>query len=115
LRQGNSFVIGMTFSVANPAGLAFWTGLGGGLLASRGELSLQETGALLLAFAAGALIWGCGMAALVTWGRRYAGGRLFRWVDGLCAAALSYFGVRLLWSSLRRGQRYLQPLLRIIP
>lgn len=112
-RQGSPFVIGMTFSIANPAGLAFWTGLGGGLLASRGDLSLSETGALLLAFALGAAIWGCSMAALVTWGRRYAGGSLFRWIDGVCAAALSYFGVRMLWSSLRRGQRYLQPVLRI--
>jgi threonine/homoserine/homoserine lactone efflux protein len=71
-------------------------------------------GALLLAFVIGAAVWGCGMSAVVTWGRRYAGGSLFRWIDALCAAALTYFGIRLLWTSLRRSHRWLAPLTRLV-
>jgi threonine/homoserine/homoserine lactone efflux protein len=114
VRQGRPFVIGMTFSVANPAGLAFWTGLGGGLLATRDDRSPIELAALLMAFAFGSVVWGCGMSAIVTWGRRFAGGSLFRWIDALCAAALSYFGIRLLWSSLRRSRRWLSPVFRLV-
>src|SRR3954469_20368500 len=36
-RQKSGLVIGITFSLANPAGLAFWTGLGGGVMASEGD------------------------------------------------------------------------------
>lgn len=114
IRQGSSFAIGVTFSIANPAGLAFWTGLGGGLLATRDRLSLAEMAALLLAFVVGSVVWGCGMSAVVTWGRRFAGGSLFRWVDAVCASALTYFGIRLLWSSLRRSSRWLSPLARLV-
>ena len=34
-RAGGSLVTGVVFSVANPAGLAFWTGIGGGMLGTK--------------------------------------------------------------------------------
>jgi threonine/homoserine/homoserine lactone efflux protein len=112
-RQKSGLTIGITFSLANPAGLAFWTGLGGGVMASSGDLATTDLIWLLAAFMLGSLIWGCGMSALVTWGRRYASGTLFRWIDALCATALTYFGIRLLWSSLKRGGRWIAPALRV--
>jgi threonine/homoserine/homoserine lactone efflux protein len=114
LHTGGAFAVGIMFSFANPAGLAFWTGLGGGLLATNQELSAGETALLLGAFLIGSVIWGCGMSALVSWGRRFTGGRVFRWIDGLCAAALSYFGIRLLWSTLQRAGRWLTPFMRAL-
>jgi chemosensory pili system protein ChpE len=111
-RERSGLTIGITFSLANPAGLAFWTGLGGGVMASEGDLATTDLVWLLAAFMLGSLIWGCGMSALVTWGRRYASGNLFRWIDALCATALTYFGMRLLWSSLKRGSRWIAPVVR---
>jgi hypothetical protein len=46
------------------------------------------------------------MAALVGWGRRYAGARLFRWVNALCGVALGWFGLRVLWSTIQRMGRW---------
>jgi hypothetical protein len=39
---------------------------------------------------------------LVSWGSRYARPRVFQIVDGICGAALGYFGVRMVWAGLRR-------------
>jgi len=64
----------------------------------------------LVCFAIGALVWGCGMAALVAWSRQFAGAHLFRWINVFCASLLAYFGVRVLWSTLTRLNRVL-PLL----
>ena len=104
---GSSLTTGVIFSLANPAGLAFWTGMGGGMLGASGEsLSLQAAAAFLIAFIAGALAWGSGMAALVAWGRRFATPKVFRAIEGLCGLALGYFGVRLLWTTLQRYGRW---------
>jgi threonine/homoserine/homoserine lactone efflux protein len=110
---GNAFSVGMAFSLANPAGIAFWSGLGGGVLAAHGGASAGNIAALLLAFTIGAFAWGCGMAGALHWSRRFAGGRVFRAVDAFCGLALSYFGVRLLWSSARKSWRWLAPAARV--
>jgi chemosensory pili system protein ChpE len=104
-RTGSGLLTGAVFSLANPAGLAFWTGMGGGMVATSGGYSLERAAVFLLAFTAGALLWGVGMAALVSWGRRFATPRLFRIIDALCGAALGYFGLRLLWTTIQRFGR----------
>jgi len=101
-RVGRPIVVGITFSLANPADLAFWSGLGGGLLATLGDPSPGEIGLLLVAFLIGAVVWSVAISAVVSWGRRFASPRLFRWVDAISGVALSYFGLRLLLTSLRR-------------
>jgi chemosensory pili system protein ChpE len=110
---GNAFAVGVTFSLANPAGIAFWSGLGGGVLTAYGGATTGNLVALLTAFMAGSIVWGCAMAAATAWSRRFAGGRLFQAIDALCGLALTYFGVRLLWSSLKKSQRWLAPALRV--
>jgi threonine/homoserine/homoserine lactone efflux protein len=105
-RDGQSLTTGVVFSLANPAGLAFWTGMGGGVLGTSGESpSFQRAAIFLIAFTVGALAWGAGMAALVGWGRRFATPRVFRVIEGLCGLALGYFGVRLMWSTMQRYGR----------
>jgi threonine/homoserine/homoserine lactone efflux protein len=94
---------GLVFGLANPAGLAFWAGVGGGLLTTRAQSpTLDAYAVFLLAFLTGALCWSVGISAFVSWGRRYARPRVFRFVDAVCGAALGYFGVRMLWTGLRR-------------
>ena len=107
VRTGGGLLTGVVFSLANPAGLAFWTGIGGGMLGTGGDPTVERALAFLLAFVGGALCWGIGMSALVAWGRRFATPRLFRVIDGVCGLLLSYFGLRLLWSTMQRYGRCL--------
>lgn len=110
-RTGGAFAVGLVFGLANPAGIAFWAGVGGGALATGGAPTVEAVAAFLLAFLVGAAAFGVSMAAAVGWGRRFVGGRVFRWVDALCGAALAWFGLRLLVDTLRRLARF-APLLR---
>ncbi|HEX8995938.1 MAG TPA: LysE family transporter [Ktedonobacterales bacterium] len=90
------FATGMVFGLANPVGLAFWSGLGGGVVASgAGTLGVAL---FLVAFFLGALLWSLGYGALVGWGRRWARPLVFQLIDGVCALALGYFGFSLLWT-----------------
>ena len=94
---------GLVFGLANPAGLAFWAGIGGGMLTARsGSNGFDDYAAFLIAFLVGAIAWSAGLSAMVSWGRRYARPRLFQVVDALCASVLAFFGVRLLWNSGKR-------------
>lgn len=112
--RGNAFRVGVTFSLANPAGIAFWSGLGAGMLGTTAHQSWTTLAALLLAFLVGAAIWGLVWAALIAWGGRFAGARVQRWIDGVCGTALSYFGLRLLWTTLQRASRWLVPFVRAV-
>jgi threonine/homoserine/homoserine lactone efflux protein len=113
-RASGSLMTGVIFSLANPAGLAFWSGLGGGMLGASGDLSLEGAALFLVMFVTGALCWGAGMSALVAWGRRFATARIFRIIDALCGMVLSYFGLRLLWSTIQRYGRLVSLLPRAL-
>jgi len=100
--RGSAFGTGAVFGLANPAGLAFWAGVGGGTVAATSGAGFAAYSAFLAAFLAGALLWSLGLSAFVGWGRRYVRPSLFRAVDALCGVVLAWFGVRLLWTTLRR-------------
>ena len=104
-QSGGDFAVGFVFGLANPAGVAFWAGVGGGVLATGEGVATERAALFLAAFLVGASWWGCGMALLVAWGRRFTGARLFRWVNVLCGVALGWFGLGLLWSTVRRVDR----------
>jgi threonine/homoserine/homoserine lactone efflux protein len=112
--SGNALKVGITFGLANPAGIAFWSGLGAGTLGLSGQSGVTPMIILLGSFCLGALIWGGFMVLLLGYGRRFLAGRVLRWVDALCATVLGWFGIRLLWSSLKRGWRLAAPGLRLI-
>lgn len=96
---------GLIFGLANPAAIAFWSGLGGGMLSSRGSDSLGYLLWFLVMFLGGALIWSLGFSARASVGKRYAKPRIFRLIDAVCGAVVCYFGVRLVWDSVRRLAR----------
>ncbi|HEY7834058.1 MAG TPA: LysE family transporter [Ktedonobacterales bacterium] len=91
------FATGAFFGLANPVGLAFWSGLGSGVAAEASGVGI----ALFFAgFYIGAILWCLGITTLIGWGRRWVRPNLFRWINALCGLALGYFGARLLWTSL---------------
>ena len=89
------FATGVVFGLANPVGLAFWSGLGSSVVA------WGVTGWQFMMFFAGfflgAVLWCIGISAVIRWGRRWMQPAMFRWINALCGLALGYFGIRVLW------------------
>lgn len=92
-RRGD-FATGLVFGLANPVGLAFWSGLGSAVALS-GAVGLAAL-PFFGGFLAGASLWCGGFALLVGWGRRWLSPFILRLIDALCACALGYFGLSLL-------------------
>jgi threonine/homoserine/homoserine lactone efflux protein len=93
------FTTGVIFGLANPFGLAFWSGLGSSVIAS-GNTGLEFV-LFFAGFFLGAVLWCIIIAAIIRWGRRWVHPSLFRWINALCGLALGYFGVRVLWITLQ--------------
>lgn len=91
------FVTGVIFGLANPVGLAFWSGLGSSVVAS-GATGIQFV-LFFVGFFLGAVLWGLSISAAIRWGRRWIRPALFHWINALCGLALGYFGVRVLWTT----------------
>jgi threonine/homoserine/homoserine lactone efflux protein len=95
------FATGLVFSLANPFGFAFWSGVGGGMAVTGGTAPGLSDGLLFLSgFTGGAGIWCLVAATAVGWGRQLIGPGLVRWIGALSGLALGYFGLRLLWETL---------------
>lgn len=112
--SGNGWKVGIMFSLANPAGIAFWSGVGGGMLGATTDAGLTEVIAILCSYIVGSALCGILFAGLAGFGRRYATGRVIRWIDGLCGVALTWFGVRLMWTTVKRASQWLSPAWRMI-
>jgi len=107
---GNGWKLGILFSLANPAGIAFWSGVGGGMLGTAASPGMANAVAILASYVASSALCGVLFAMLAALGRKYATGPVMRWIDGVCGVALTWFGVRLLWSTIRRAHRWIAPL-----
>ncbi len=99
ISKRGDFATGVVFGVANPVGLAFWSGLSGSVIAS-GVVGMGLV-VFVGGFFVGALLWSVGVAIVFRWGRRWIRPALFRWIDALCGLALGYFAVRILWTTLQ--------------
>ncbi|MEO6889999.1 MAG: LysE family transporter [Ktedonobacteraceae bacterium] len=89
------FATGVVFGLANPVGLAFWSGLGSSVVASGGvgmQFALFFGG-----FFIGATLWCVAISVCIRWGRRWLRPAMFHWMNALCGLALGYFGIRVLW------------------
>jgi len=89
------FATGVVFGLANPVGLAFWSGLGSSVVAS--GVTGWQFAFFFAGFFIGAVLWCVGISAVIRWGRRWIHPALFRWINALCGLALGYFGIRVLW------------------
>lgn len=96
-RARGDFATGAFFGLANPVGLAFWSGLGSGVAAM--GVSGVGYAYFFAGFFVGASIWCLGLSLLLSLGRRWVRPGIFRLVNALCGLILGYFGVKLLWST----------------
>jgi threonine/homoserine/homoserine lactone efflux protein len=114
ISQGNALKVGAVFSLANPSGIAFWSGVGTGMLAGLGDASAGTIAVLIVAYVFAGMVLGSVFVAIAVLGGRLLGERIMRWVDLASGTALGYFGIRLLWSTLKRADPLLRPALRAI-
>jgi threonine/homoserine/homoserine lactone efflux protein len=93
------FMTGAVFGLANPVGLAFWSGVGSSVVA-QGVTGIRFV-LFFFGFFLGAVIWSIGISILIHFGRRWIRPTMFRWINLLCGLALGYFGLRILWTTAR--------------
>ncbi len=111
---GSGWRVGIMFSLANPAGITFWSGVGGGMLGTVANPGAVEVAAVSMSFIIGSAACGVLFAGLAGIWHRHAGGAMMRWLDAACGVALTWFGVRLLWTTLRRAAALFSPALRVL-
>jgi threonine/homoserine/homoserine lactone efflux protein len=97
---GNGWRTGFMLSVANPGAIAFWTGVGGGALATSQATGAAGVWALVASYTVTSALIGAMLAGLAAWGQRWTRDALMRWIDGLCGLALTCCGANLLWGSI---------------
>ena len=98
-KEQRDFLTGIVFSLANPLGIAFWGGIGGGFATHIAGMPLiDKLVFLLVGFAAGAFAWCVSISALVAWLRNFMGEKLLRGFFTLSSLAMAYFAVEMLWS-----------------
>lgn len=96
-RARGDFATGAFFGLANPVGLAFWSGLGSGVAA----MGISGVGYIFFfaGFFVGACLWCVALSLLLGLGRRWVRPGIFRLVNVLCGLILGYFGAKLLWTT----------------
>jgi|SRR5579875_747188 len=98
-KEQRDFLTGIVFSLANPFGIAFWGGIGGGFAAHiTGMPLIDKLVFLFVGFAAGAFAWCVGISTLVAWSRKFIGEKLLRGIFTLSSLAMAYFALEMLWS-----------------
>ena len=93
------FTTGVIFGVVNPFGLTFWSGLGSSVVTS--GMTGTKFVLFFASFFAGAVGWSVAISAVIYWGRRWIRPALFRWINIFSGLMLGYFGVRVLWVTIR--------------
>ena len=109
-RPGRHVVVGAMFSLANPIGIAFWAGVGGGLVVTLGDPSQTELAIVLAGFMGAVVVWAVMLSAGIAFGRRYATPRVVQVVDVVTGLVLGWFGIQLLYSTVQLAADWLWPL-----
>lgn len=97
--EQRDFVTGVIFSIANPFGIAFWGGIGGGFATHIAGMPLiDKLLFLFLGFSVGAFAWCIGISSLVAWSRKFIGEKLLRGIFTVSSLAMAYFALEMLWT-----------------
>lgn len=98
-KEQRDFITGIIFSLANPFGIAFWGGIGGGFATHIAGMPLMDKLLLLfIGFSMGAFAWCIGISALVAWSRKFIGAKLLRGIFTISSLAMAYFALEMLWT-----------------
>lgn len=100
IKGTRDFITGTIFSLANPFGIAFWGGIGGGFVVSDTGTSLIERLLWLLSgFAVGAIVWCVGISLVIAWARKFVGAKILRSIYILASVSLAYYALEMLWNT----------------
>lgn len=86
------FVLGAVLSLVNPLPVAFWLGVGSGVITSPAPM---EVAIFFLGLLSSAMLWSLFLAWLSDKGKRFITPLLFRIVSLLCGLALGVFALKL--------------------
>ncbi|WP_368858294.1 LysE family transporter [Metabacillus rhizolycopersici] len=101
-KEQRDLLTGIIFSIANPFGIAFWGGIGGGFAAQIAGMPLIDKLVLLfVGFAVGAFAWCVGITVLLAWSRKFIGEKILRGIFTLSSLAMAYFALEMLWNLFR--------------
>jgi threonine/homoserine/homoserine lactone efflux protein len=94
--RGN-FATGAMLALTNPLSVAFWVGVGAGLVQSIvPHPGLNDYVAFYAGYMLACVLWCFGFSAVIAYGRRTLSPRLFRIINAVCGTALVGFGIQLL-------------------
>jgi chemosensory pili system protein ChpE len=94
--RGN-FVTGAMLSLTNPLNIAFWVGVGGGVVQSIvSRPTPVDFAVFYLGFMLACISWCFAFSAVIAFGRTLLRPAFFRVVNAICGMALVLFGVQLL-------------------
>ncbi len=97
--ERQDFLTGIVFSIANPFGIAFWGGIGGGFAAQIAGMPLiDKLVFLFVGFSIGAFVWCVGISVLVAWSRKFIGEKILRGIFTLSSLAMACFALEMLWN-----------------
>ena len=91
-----NFSTGVFFSLASPLGIAFWSGVGGGLLPHSQSLNGMTLLTFFIGFIVGGSLWCLGFALFVALARNYVGKRVLRGIYTVSSLALFYFALEMI-------------------
>ena len=96
------FATGAALSLGNPFAIAFWLGVSGSVISiTIANPRPEHYVTFFMGFMLGGTIWCILLSSLVAWGRRFLKPAYYRWMNLLCGVLLGYFGVDLLWSTIK--------------
>jgi threonine/homoserine/homoserine lactone efflux protein len=99
--SSGDFGSGVVIALANPFAVVFWLGAAGGLNPTRvGQLGSVELAVVVSGFVLGNLAYRVGLAALISWGRRFLSATTFRYLNLISAVLLVFFSLQLVMSTL---------------
>ena len=101
-RARNDFAAGAVVSLGNPSHFAFWLSVGSAVVAAGiADPTAVHFGVFFGGFMLACVLWCFLFPAVIAGGRRFLSPPFFRWANLLCGVFLAYFGLMLLWSTLR--------------
>jgi len=96
------FTTGALLSLGNPFAVAFWLGVSGSVISTTtANPEPKHFIVFLVGFVVGGILWSISWPGVVVWGRQLLKPAFYRWVNLLCGVLLGYFGIQLLWDTIR--------------
>lgn len=92
----SALAVGAGLSLSTPTNVVYWTAMGGAVSTMGvSDPKADAFAVFLLGFMTSSVVWALFFAALVAWVRNASSPSLFRSLNGICAAGLAFFALKI--------------------